>query len=64
MLWSPVVPKGFLTGALSEIDGLQCVINGEYKRRIGELHALAAETTHDARNPVFRLLQILAHLRD
>lgn len=64
MFWSPVVPKGFLTNALSEIDGLQCVINGEYKRRVGELQVLAAETTHDARNPVFRLLQILAHLRD
>lgn len=64
MLWSPVVPKGFLTNALAEIDGLQCVINGEYKRRIGELQALAANTTYDARNPVFRLLQILAHMRD
>lgn len=64
MLWSPVVPIGFLTDRLSEIAGLQCVINGEYKRRIGELQALAADTTHDARNPVFRLLQILAHMRD
>ncbi|WP_186082942.1 hypothetical protein [Burkholderia gladioli] len=64
MLWSPVVPTGFLTDRLPEIAGLQCIINGEYKRRVGELQVLAAETTHDARNPVFRLLQILAHLRD
>lgn len=64
MFWSPVVPTGFLTDSLSELAGLQCVINGEYKRRIGELQALAADTTHDARNPVFRMLQILAHLRD
>lgn len=64
MFWSPVVPVGFLTERLSEIEGLQCVINGDYKRRIGELQTLAAETTHDARNPVFRLLQILGHLRD
>lgn len=64
MFWSPVVPVGFLTERLSEITGLQCVINGDYKRRIVELQTLAAETTHDARNPVFRLLQILGHLRD
>lgn len=64
MFWSPVVPIGFLTERLSEIEGLKCVINGDYKRRIQELQTLAAETTHDARNPVFRLLQILGHLRD
>ncbi|MFI4959360.1 MAG: hypothetical protein ACHP7C_09405 [Lysobacterales bacterium] len=64
MLWSPVVPKGFVTAGLAQLPDLQLVINGEYKRRIGELQKLAATTTHDARNPVFRLLQILEHLRD
>lgn len=64
MLWSPVVPKGFVTAGLAQLPDLQLVINGEYKRRIGELQKLAAATTHDARNPVFRLLQILEHLRD
>jgi hypothetical protein len=64
MLWSPVVPKGFVTDGLAQLPDLQLVINGEYKRRIGELQKLAATTTHDARNPVFRLLQILEHLRD
>jgi len=64
MLWSPVVPIGFITQGLSQLPDLQLVINGEYKRRIEELRKLAAETTHDARNPVFRVFQIMEHLRD
>mgnify|MGYP003596688698 CR=1 FL=1 len=43
---------------------LQLVINGEYKKRIDELRILAANTTHDARNPFFRMLQMLEHMRD
>ena len=62
--WSPVVPKGRITTGLSGIDGLELVINGEYKQRICALRQLAGSTTHDARNPVFRVLQILEHLRD
>lgn len=64
MFWSPVVPVGALTKGLAELPNLQCIINGEYKRRINELLTLAEATTHDARNPVFRVLQILTHLRD
>ena len=64
MFWSPVVPVGAITKGLAELPDLQCIINGEYKRRINELLALAETTTHDARNPVFRVLQILTHLRD
>lgn len=64
MFWSPVVPVGAITKGLSELSDLQCIINSEYKRRINELLALAETTTHDARNPVFRVLQILTHLRD
>lgn len=64
MFWSPVVPVGAITKGLAELPDLQCIINGEYKRRINELQALAEATTHDARNPVFRVLQILTHLRD
>ncbi len=64
MFWSPVVPIGFITKHLAELKDLQLIINGEYKKRIGELRALAAETTHDARNPVFRVFQILEHLRE
>lgn len=63
MFWSPVVPVGFITEGLSHLPDLELVINGEYKRRVEELKVLARETTHDARNPVFRVLQILEHMR-
>jgi hypothetical protein len=64
MFWSPVVPVGHITEHLSKMKDLQLIINGEYKRRVRELEKMAAETTHDARNPVFRMLQVLAHMRD
>lgn len=64
MLWSPVVPVGYQTEHLAQIEGLQLVINGEYKRRVEQLRELAGSTTHDARNPFFRILQILEHMRD
>jgi hypothetical protein len=62
--WSPVVPRGYLTENLAKIKGLELVINGEYKSRVLALQQLAETSTHDARNPVFRVLQILGHLRD
>ena len=61
--WSPVVPVGFVTTELAKIEGLELVINGCYRDRVDTLRLLARTTTHDARNPVFRLLQILEHLR-
>lgn len=64
MFWSPVVPVGYITEHLSKLKDFQLIINGEYKRRVKELEKMAAETTHDARNPVFRMLQVLAHMRD
>jgi hypothetical protein len=64
MFWSPVVSVGFITENLSRLKDLQLIINGEYKRRVGELSVLASETTYDARNPVFRVLQILEHMRE
>lgn len=64
MFWSPVVPVGYLTSHLSEIETLESVINGKYKHCIDELRKLAKETTHDARNPFFRMLQIMEHMRD
>lgn len=64
MLWSPVVPVGYITEHLEEIDNLELVINGEYKERVGELRKLARDKTHDARNPFFRMLQIIEHMRD
>ena len=63
MLWSPVVPVGYVTEHLAVVEGLELVINGEYKNRIEQLRELAANTTHDARNPFFRMLQIMEHLR-
>jgi hypothetical protein len=63
MFWSPVVPVGFITEGLSHLPDLELIINGQYKRRVEELKVLARETTHDARNPVFRVLQILEHMR-
>jgi hypothetical protein len=62
--WSPVVPRGYITEHLEKIKGLELVINGEYKKRIFQLRDKAKETTHDAKNPVFRMLQIIEHLRD
>ena len=64
MFWSPVVPKGYITEHLERLHGLELIINGEYKRRIQELRKIAARETYDARNPFFRILQILEHLRD
>ncbi len=64
MFWSPVVPVGYITKHLAEIEGLELVINGEYKKRIEQLRLLAKKTTHDARNPFFRMLQIIEHMRD
>lgn len=64
MLWSPVVPRGYVTENLQQIDGLELIINGEYKRRVEELRMLARNSAHDARNPFFRMLQIVEHLRD
>jgi len=64
MFWSPVVPVGYITGHLAEIDGLELRINRKYKECVEELREVARVTTHDTRNPFFRMLQILEHLRD
>lgn len=63
MFWSPVVPVGYITKGLAEIEELELVINQEYARRIAKLQELARTTTHDAGNDFFRALQILEHLR-
>ena len=62
--WSPVVAVGFITENLAAIKSLELIINGEYKSRVGELQKRAVTETHDTRNPVFRVLQILSHLRN
>lgn len=63
MLWSPVVPRGYLTENLSRIEGLELIINEEYAQRIAQLQTCARTSTHDVGNPAFRLLQILGHMR-
>ena len=63
MFWSPVVPVGYITEHLNNIEDLESIINGGYKRKVEALRALAKDTTHDARNPFFRMLQIMEHLR-
>jgi len=63
MFWSPVVPVGYITDHLVEIDDLELIINGKYKECIEELQELARNTTHSTQNPFFRILQILGHLR-
>lgn len=64
MFWSPVVPRGYLTENLARIEGLELVINANYKKCIEELRELARYTTHDTRNPFFRMLQILEHMKN
>jgi len=62
--WSPYVPRGAVTKGLKDIDGLELVINGEYKKRIEQLRKRAQSETHDARNPFFRMLQITENMKD
>jgi hypothetical protein len=61
--WSPRVPKGRLSKAIEDIDGLEPVINEEYTKRVDELRTLAKKMKNDTRNPFFRMLQIMEHLR-
>ncbi len=64
MMWSPVVPRGYLTTNLAKNKGLELVINGQYKQSIDELRALARTAAHETQYPAFRVLRILEHLRD
>ena len=64
MFWSPYVPRGKVSKGLSKIDGLELIINGDYKRRVDDLRSRAKDETHDARNPFFRMLQITEHMKD
>ncbi len=63
-LWSPVVPKGYLTTQLAQIDpDLELVINRDYAQRVDKLRKAARKRMNDENNPAFRLLQILEHLK-
>jgi hypothetical protein len=63
MFWSPVVPQGFLTNRLSQIEGLELVINGQYKERIKLLIEKARKEKQDVGNPAFRVIQIIEAMR-
>ena len=64
MFWSPNVPVGFVTEGLAQIERLELVINGEYKRCVEELLDNAQEQNQETGNPVFRVFQIIGALRD
>jgi len=62
MFWSPVVSAG-VAEELRKIDGLELVINEDYAAYVEQLQERANKVTYDTGNPVFRVLQILGHLR-
>jgi hypothetical protein len=62
--WSPNVPIGYRTTHLKKVGrDLELVINGEYAKRVRRLQDEARGRKNDEGNDVFRLLQILEHLR-
>lgn len=67
MFWSPVVPEGKKTTGLSEISGLELIINDGYTKKLDMLMELAKKEsdtgTSDIGNPFFRTLQLLQNLR-
>jgi len=63
MFWSPVVRRGVITTALERIEGLELIINGEYRDGVEKLKREAAKSTRDMGNPFFRALQLLEHIR-
>ena len=63
MIWSPYVPKGYLTEQLNQWDNLELIINHHYRRALNRLRKEAAARTNDEGNDAFRLLQIIGHLR-
>lgn len=70
--WSPVVPEGYLTDGLGELQRrfeaehdveIELVVNSEYTNRVEDLRVLARQTKKSYDEPAFRFLQILEHLR-
>lgn len=71
--WSPVVPEGYLTDGLAELQrrfeaqhdvAIDLVVNAEYADRVKDLRQRASTTKKSYDEPAFRFLQILEHLRD
>src|SRR5207253_9449658 len=63
MFWSPVVPRGILSTALLDIEGLEVVMNEDYASRVAELQKHVMTAKQDLGNPFLRALQILSCLR-
>lgn len=68
MLWSPSVPRGYLTEKLEELRSglgldLEFVINEDYTTKVDKLRAMAKRETKDRGEPFYRALQILEHLK-
>jgi hypothetical protein len=63
MFWSPVVPRGILSTALLNINGLEVVMNEDYTSRVEELQKHVMTAKQDLGNPFLRALQILSCLR-
>jgi hypothetical protein len=61
-LWSPKV----FPAQMAELKkvGLELVVNGEFKKRVDQLRALAKKIKHDTGNPFMRTIQILEQLKD
>jgi hypothetical protein len=62
MFWSPVVRPG-LVPPLKQLSGFELFINEQYAAAVDRLREKARNSTADANNPAFRVLQILEHLR-
>jgi hypothetical protein len=61
--WSPVVSQP-LAARIRAIDSsLEVIVNAEYAARVDRLREEAKRRMNDEGNPVFRVLQILEHLR-
>jgi len=63
MFWSPVVRSGVAI-ELKKIRGLELIINSDYASQVRRLQELAKGKAYVTGNPVFRVLQILGHLRE
>lgn len=71
--WSPVVPQGYLTDGLAELQrrfeaeygvDIDLIINAEYADCVADLRDEASSTKKSYDEPAFRFLQILEHLRE
>lgn len=61
-LWSPRVFPGQVA-ELNAVEGLELIVNGDYRKAVEQLRAIAKKTKHDTGNPFMRTLQILEHLK-